>query len=251
MLHNESSPLHGSMKRVFIGSSEGSGITPEIQSMVDVPIHQEDLAVQRTPLIDPVISMVTEKTASTPTPLTTQAHTQAGTPPSMRQTISNIDAHVEGEQFHESKQSRTKVDDWEFKGLFGALLVDNVKEQRWVCEMIPSCLKGGSGNSGGKRLVISMVEEAWLSEKEENAFVEEKECFFEEKECFRRREKNVFVKEKECFVEEKECFVEEKECFHRREKNVFVEEKECSVKEKESFCQREKDVFVEEKRRAF
>ncbi|GKA71478.1 hypothetical protein Tco_0777617 [Tanacetum coccineum] len=120
------------------GSSEGSGTTPEvpdepkdnsavvaekqagyvqtnltlssaeleIQSMVDVPIHQEDLAVQRTPLIDPVISMVTEKTASTPTPPTTQAHTQASTPPSMCQTISNIDAHVEGEQVHESKQSR-------------------------------------------------------------------------------------------------------------------------------------------------
>ncbi|GJW78744.1 hypothetical protein Tco_0140426 [Tanacetum coccineum] len=32
--------------------------------------------------------------------------TQAGSPPSMCQTISNIDAHVEGEQFHESKQSR-------------------------------------------------------------------------------------------------------------------------------------------------
>ncbi|GJR13058.1 retrovirus-related pol polyprotein from transposon TNT 1-94 [Tanacetum coccineum] len=48
----------------------------EIQSMVDVPIHQEDLAVQRTSLIDPVISMVTEKTASTPTPPTTQAHVQ-------------------------------------------------------------------------------------------------------------------------------------------------------------------------------
>ncbi|GKG05805.1 hypothetical protein Tco_0325891, partial [Tanacetum coccineum] len=28
-------------------------------------------------------------------------------------------------------------------------------------------LKGGSRNSGGKRLAISMVEEAWLSEKEE------------------------------------------------------------------------------------
>ncbi|GJZ11143.1 hypothetical protein Tco_0545902, partial [Tanacetum coccineum] len=73
----------------YFGSSEGSGTTPEvpdepkdnsavvaekqagyvqtnltlssakleIQSMVDVPIHQEDLAVQRTPLIDPVISM--------------------------------------------------------------------------------------------------------------------------------------------------------------------------------------------------
>ncbi|GJW56731.1 hypothetical protein Tco_0103462 [Tanacetum coccineum] len=29
------------------------------------------------------------------------------------------------------------------------------------------CLKGGSRNSGGKILAISMVEEAWLSEKEE------------------------------------------------------------------------------------
>ncbi|GJQ96849.1 hypothetical protein Tco_0007988 [Tanacetum coccineum] len=29
------------------------------------------------------------------------------------------------------------------------------------------CLKGGSRNSGGKRLAISMVEEAWLSEKKE------------------------------------------------------------------------------------
>ncbi|GKC35111.1 hypothetical protein Tco_1047495 [Tanacetum coccineum] len=29
------------------------------------------------------------------------------------------------------------------------------------------CLKGGSRNSGGRRLAISMVEEAWLSEKEE------------------------------------------------------------------------------------
>ncbi|GJX15970.1 retrovirus-related pol polyprotein from transposon TNT 1-94 [Tanacetum coccineum] len=48
----------------------------EIQSMMDVSIHQEDLDVQRTPLIDLVISMVTEKTASTPTPTTTQAHAQ-------------------------------------------------------------------------------------------------------------------------------------------------------------------------------
>ncbi|GKB27565.1 hypothetical protein Tco_0866966, partial [Tanacetum coccineum] len=29
------------------------------------------------------------------------------------------------------------------------------------------CLKGGSGNGGEKRLAISMVEEAWLSEKKE------------------------------------------------------------------------------------
>nr|GEW12740.1 integrase, catalytic region, zinc finger, CCHC-type, peptidase aspartic, catalytic [Tanacetum cinerariifolium] len=46
----------------------------KIQSMVDVPIHQEDLAVQRTPLIDTIILMVTDKTSSTPTPPTTQAH---------------------------------------------------------------------------------------------------------------------------------------------------------------------------------
>ncbi|GJU29614.1 hypothetical protein Tco_1173203 [Tanacetum coccineum] len=90
------------------GSSEGSGTTPEvpdepkdnsavvaekqvgyvqtnltlssveleIQSMVDVRIHQEELVVQRTLLIDPVILMVTKKTTSTPTPPTTQAHVQ-------------------------------------------------------------------------------------------------------------------------------------------------------------------------------
>ncbi|GKD39629.1 hypothetical protein Tco_1259836 [Tanacetum coccineum] len=44
--------------------------------MMDVSIHQEDLDVQRTPLIYLVISMVTEKTTSTPTPTTTQAHVQ-------------------------------------------------------------------------------------------------------------------------------------------------------------------------------
>nr|GEY25454.1 high mobility group B protein 15-like [Tanacetum cinerariifolium] len=69
------------------GSSEGSEVTKkqagnvqtsltlssakvEIQSMVDVPIHQEDPDVQRTPLIDTIISMVTDKTTSTPTPPT-------------------------------------------------------------------------------------------------------------------------------------------------------------------------------------
>ncbi|GJS50928.1 hypothetical protein Tco_0624290 [Tanacetum coccineum] len=52
------------------------------------------------------------------------------------------------------------------------------------------CLKGGSRNSGGKRLALSMVEEAWLSKK--------KECD--------RKTKSVFVEENECFIEEKECF---------------------------------------------
>ncbi|GJU92263.1 hypothetical protein Tco_1304686 [Tanacetum coccineum] len=55
----------------------------------------------------------------------------------------------------------TKVDDWEFKSLFGVLLVDSVEEQRTIDEVY-GCLKGGSRNSRGKRLAISMVEEAWL-----------------------------------------------------------------------------------------
>nr|GEZ10086.1 hypothetical protein [Tanacetum cinerariifolium] len=75
------------------GSSEGSEVTGkqdgnvqtsltlssaklEIQSMMDFPIHQEDPVVQRTPLIDTIFSMVTDKTASTLTPPTTQAHVQ-------------------------------------------------------------------------------------------------------------------------------------------------------------------------------
>ncbi|GKE14738.1 hypothetical protein Tco_1422315, partial [Tanacetum coccineum] len=63
--------LDHKIQQLSKGSSEGSGIIPEIQSMVDVPIHQEDQAVQRTLLIDIIISMVTDKIASTPTPPTT------------------------------------------------------------------------------------------------------------------------------------------------------------------------------------
>ncbi|GKD46834.1 hypothetical protein Tco_1271479 [Tanacetum coccineum] len=96
--------LDHKIQQLSKGSSEGSGIIPEvpdepkdnsekqdrnvqtnltlssakleIQSMVDVPIHQEDPVVQRTILNDTVISIVTDKTSSTPTPLTTQAQVQ-------------------------------------------------------------------------------------------------------------------------------------------------------------------------------
>ncbi|GJT04555.1 hypothetical protein Tco_0839017 [Tanacetum coccineum] len=44
----------------------------EIQLMVDVPIHQEDPIVQRTPLVYTVISMVTKKSTPTPPPRTTE-----------------------------------------------------------------------------------------------------------------------------------------------------------------------------------
>ncbi|GKB06102.1 hypothetical protein Tco_0834335 [Tanacetum coccineum] len=41
--------------------------------MVDVPIQQEDPVLQRTSLVDIVISMVTESSTPTPPPPTTQA----------------------------------------------------------------------------------------------------------------------------------------------------------------------------------
>ncbi|GJY47943.1 hypothetical protein Tco_0437899 [Tanacetum coccineum] len=71
---NSSSLLSGSDDEVRdVSSDEKKKLMKTKLSMMDVPIHQEDLAVQRTPLIDIVISMVTEKTTSTPTPPTTQA----------------------------------------------------------------------------------------------------------------------------------------------------------------------------------
>ncbi|GKA56036.1 hypothetical protein Tco_0755108 [Tanacetum coccineum] len=46
--------------------------------------------------------------------------------------------------------------------------LDNVKtDGEQLHDEVYGCLKGGSRNSEGKRLSISMVEEAWLSEKED------------------------------------------------------------------------------------
>ncbi|GJT03629.1 retrovirus-related pol polyprotein from transposon TNT 1-94 [Tanacetum coccineum] len=68
----------------------------EIQSMVDVPIHQEDPAVQRTPLIDTVTSMVTDKTTSTPTPPTTQAQVQMCSTSCWKDSQENLESFVGG-----------------------------------------------------------------------------------------------------------------------------------------------------------
>ncbi|GKA03337.1 hypothetical protein Tco_0676118 [Tanacetum coccineum] len=46
--------------------------------------------------------------------------------------------------------------------------LDNVKtDVEQSHDEVYGCLKGGCGNSGGKRLAISKVEEEWLSEKKE------------------------------------------------------------------------------------
>ncbi|GJU67022.1 hypothetical protein Tco_1253281 [Tanacetum coccineum] len=74
---SSSSSLSGSNDEVQDVSSDEENKADEnkadAESMVDVPIHQKDLVVQRTPLIDSVISMATEKTTSTLTPPTIQA----------------------------------------------------------------------------------------------------------------------------------------------------------------------------------
>ncbi|GJX57429.1 hypothetical protein Tco_0287326 [Tanacetum coccineum] len=68
----------------------------ETQSMVDVPIHQEDPAVQRTLLIDTVTSMVTDKTTSTPTPPTTQAQVQMCSTSCWKDSQENLESFVGG-----------------------------------------------------------------------------------------------------------------------------------------------------------
>ncbi|GJY95215.1 hypothetical protein Tco_0511576 [Tanacetum coccineum] len=94
------------------------------------------------------------------------------------------------------------------------LVMDSEKNERYnkpaageqSHDEVYGCLKGGSGNSGGKRLAISMVEEAWLSEKKENVFVEEKECFRRRERMFSSKRKNVSLKRKNVSGKEKECF---------------------------------------------
>ncbi|GJZ30956.1 hypothetical protein Tco_0576003 [Tanacetum coccineum] len=89
-----------------------------IQSMVDVPIHQEDPAVQRTPLVDTVISMVTEMITSTPTPPTTQA--QVTNVPESNSSLKFEQRHLELEKKVEAMLKRA----W------------TKKDQKWTDEMV-------------------------------------------------------------------------------------------------------------------
>ncbi|GKA02329.1 hypothetical protein Tco_0674994 [Tanacetum coccineum] len=60
---------------------------------------------------------------------------------------------------------------------------------------IYGCLKGGSKSSKGKRLAISMVEEAWLSEKKD-VLSKDKECFCRRERMFHRGERMFSSKRK-------------------------------------------------------
>ncbi|GKD50595.1 hypothetical protein Tco_1279571 [Tanacetum coccineum] len=119
--------LDHKIQQLSKGSSEGSGTIPEVldepkdnsevaekqarnvhtnltlssakletQSMVDVPIHQEDPAVQRTSLIDTVTSMVTDKTASTPIPPTTQDQVQMCLTSCWKDSQENLESFIGG-----------------------------------------------------------------------------------------------------------------------------------------------------------
>ncbi|GJT73238.1 hypothetical protein Tco_1032524 [Tanacetum coccineum] len=116
--------LDHKIQQLSKGSSEGSGIILEVpdepkdnskkqarnvqtsltlpsakletQSMVDVPIHQEDPTIQRTLLIDTVTSMVTDKTSLTPTPLTTQAQFQMCSTSCWKDSQENLESFVGG-----------------------------------------------------------------------------------------------------------------------------------------------------------
>ncbi|GKE13914.1 hypothetical protein Tco_1421491, partial [Tanacetum coccineum] len=59
-------------------------------------------------------------------------------------------------------------DNMRLRGMLGVerQRVDRLRRKQPHDEVY-GCLKYVSGNSGGRRLAISMVEEAWLSEKEE------------------------------------------------------------------------------------
>ncbi|GKB42068.1 hypothetical protein Tco_0887010 [Tanacetum coccineum] len=116
--------------KTFLSSAEH-----EIQSMVDFSIHQEDTAVQRTPLIDIVISMVTEKTTSTPTPPTTQA-----------QVTNKVEA-MPKRAWTEKDQQRT---DEMLK------MIDNLLMERQIMRSLES-LVGGRNIKTDKRLLPRTV----------------------------------------------------------------------------------------------
>ncbi|GKD26017.1 hypothetical protein Tco_1232231, partial [Tanacetum coccineum] len=51
-------------------------VETETQSMVDVPIHQDNLAVQQTPLVDAIVSILLENTTHSPKPQPPQSKTK-------------------------------------------------------------------------------------------------------------------------------------------------------------------------------
>ncbi|GJV63303.1 hypothetical protein Tco_1474131 [Tanacetum coccineum] len=114
------------------------------------------------------------------------------------------------------------------------------------------CIRGGSRNSRGKRLTISMVEEAWLSEKEERKDVSSKrKMFLSKRKNVSSKRKNVSSKRKNVFVEERRMFSSKRKNVMSKRKNDFIEEKIRFFRRERMFRRRERMFFVEERRMFF
>ncbi|GJS72804.1 RNA-directed DNA polymerase, eukaryota [Tanacetum coccineum] len=107
--------------------------------MVDVPINQEDPPIQITPLIDTVISMVTEKTTSTPTPLTTQAQvtnvSESVSSLKFEQRLSKLEMRV---QTMPKRVRHRKIRKWTDEMV---QMIDNLLLERWFKKSLRSVLK--------------------------------------------------------------------------------------------------------------
>ncbi|GKA70253.1 hypothetical protein Tco_0776317 [Tanacetum coccineum] len=117
--------------RIETSSLTLSSVDYEIQSMVDVPIHQEDPHVQRTPLVDIVISMAIEKSTPTPSPPTTQAQ------------VTNISESDSTSNFKEKTNELLKF-------------FDNLLLERWIMRSL-ECYAGGRLNETDYRLKMRTI----------------------------------------------------------------------------------------------
>ncbi|GJU34381.1 hypothetical protein Tco_1182735 [Tanacetum coccineum] len=110
------------------------------------------------------------------------------------------------------------------------LVMDSAKNERAINkpsapeqshDEVYGCLKGGSGNSRGKRLAISMRLKSVVEVEERRCDRKTKSDFIEEKNVFIARERIVFIIRERMFsVEEKESFPSKRKNFRRKRKNV-------------------------------
>nr|GEV43601.1 putative reverse transcriptase domain-containing protein [Tanacetum cinerariifolium] len=118
--------------------------------MVDVPIHQEDLTIQRTPLINTVISMATKKTTSTPPPPTIQAQvtnvSESVSSSTFEQRLSELEMKVETMTKRDWTEKDQKQTD-EMVQMIGNLLL----ERRFKRSL--ECFVGGRKTKTDKRLL--------------------------------------------------------------------------------------------------
>nr|GEV72104.1 hypothetical protein [Tanacetum cinerariifolium] len=110
----------------------------------------------------------------------------------------------------------TKVDDWEFKCLFGVLLVDNVEEQRWGKEIMSAMLSSNATFSMEMFPFGHCPEGMVTYLREKNVFVEENVS---------SKKKKVSLKRNNVFIEEKRMLPPKRKNVLSKRKNVFVEEK--------------------------